>query len=329
MTKDKHNLQMSAVIPAYNARDYIRDALDSIHRQSRPVDDIIVVNDGSTDDTAAVVERWSLENGRPIRVVHQNNQGLPAARNSGIEHSRNEWIVLLDADDIMLAHHLAATVEAIAAADAVAVFTDGVSFTDAGHIETTSRSRSQAIRAADRCILAGHYLLNDKLFSSLVPGNYIAPSCLSFNKAAARQIAYFDPNIKFCEDRDFLLRLSRVGAFVFSDTVSVKIRVHDNNISHPRNAIRNNLYACKVLKKIAASAAAMGLSPAEQELVAKILHDTALNCLYSGSRQGIKSYLQISTELHHVDQLKYPIPTRSRNLLRALLSDIRKAFQSP
>jgi len=79
---------VSVVIPAYNAAWCVARAIDSVLAQTRAADDIIVVNDGSSDDTAGVLARY----GDAIRVVSQSNAGLSAARNAGIAAARGDWV---------------------------------------------------------------------------------------------------------------------------------------------------------------------------------------------------------------------------------------------
>ncbi|MBP8604313.1 MAG: glycosyltransferase family 2 protein [Phycisphaerae bacterium] len=98
----QQTIQISAVIPAYNAQKYIARAIESILRQSRPADEIIVVDDGSTDDTAAVVRSY----GDKVRLISQSNGGASAARNAGIRAAKGNWIAFLDADDEWLPEFL-------------------------------------------------------------------------------------------------------------------------------------------------------------------------------------------------------------------------------
>jgi glycosyltransferase involved in cell wall biosynthesis len=89
-------MRVSAIIPAFNRRTYIPRAIDSVLRQTLPVDEILVVDDGSTDGTAEVVES---RYGGAVRVVRQANSGVAGARRRGIQESRGDWIAFLDSDD--------------------------------------------------------------------------------------------------------------------------------------------------------------------------------------------------------------------------------------
>ena len=95
-------MKISAVIPAYNIEAYIGRAIESALRQSRPADEIVVVDDGSTDGTAAEIRKF----GERVRLIQQPNGGLSAARNRGIAAAGGEWIAFLDGDDEWLPEHL-------------------------------------------------------------------------------------------------------------------------------------------------------------------------------------------------------------------------------
>jgi glycosyltransferase involved in cell wall biosynthesis len=89
-------MKISAVIPAFNRRGYIARAIDSAMRQTVPVDEIVVVDDGSTDGTAEFVES---RYGNSVRVVRQANRGVAGARWRGIQEARGDWVAFLDSDD--------------------------------------------------------------------------------------------------------------------------------------------------------------------------------------------------------------------------------------
>jgi glycosyltransferase involved in cell wall biosynthesis len=94
---------ISVVIPCYNGGRYLPETVGSVLAQTAPVDEIIVVDDGSTDDSLAIAKRLP----GPIRVIAQSNQGESVARNVGIEESRGDWVAFLDADDLWAADKIA------------------------------------------------------------------------------------------------------------------------------------------------------------------------------------------------------------------------------
>jgi len=103
-------LRISAVIPAYNNGRYISRAIDSVLAQTRPVDEIIIVDDGSADNTGEVVKRY----GEKVRYIRQDNAGASTARNTGIEAAAGDWIAFLDGDDEWLPDKTERQVELLA-----------------------------------------------------------------------------------------------------------------------------------------------------------------------------------------------------------------------
>src|ERR1022692_2070993 len=87
---------VSAVIPTYNRARFVGEAIDSILAQSRPVDEIIVVDDGSTDNTVESLKKY----GAAIRCVRHQNNGPSAARNRGVKESKCDFVAFLDSDDL-------------------------------------------------------------------------------------------------------------------------------------------------------------------------------------------------------------------------------------
>ncbi|MFZ9011987.1 MAG: glycosyltransferase family 2 protein, partial [Anaerohalosphaeraceae bacterium] len=95
-------MKISVVIPAYNAEKHIGRAIDSVLAQTRPADEVIVIDDGSSDATAEVVRSY----GDKIMFIHQENAGASVARNTGIKAATSDWIAFLDADDEWLPNKL-------------------------------------------------------------------------------------------------------------------------------------------------------------------------------------------------------------------------------
>ncbi len=100
-------MRCSVIIPAFNAGETIAKTLQSVIMQTRPDWEVIVINDGSTDHTAAIVEAFVLHNNK-IRLISQENAGLSAARNAGIAVAKFDHLLFLDADDWISPEYLSA-----------------------------------------------------------------------------------------------------------------------------------------------------------------------------------------------------------------------------
>src|SRR4051795_5122495 len=108
---------IAVVIPVYNGERFLRDAIESVLAQSLPAAEVVVVDDGSSDRSAAVAEGF----GPPVRVLRKPHRGVSAARNVGVEHSRSDLIAFLDADDRMKPDRLERQAAALAEAPAPAI----------------------------------------------------------------------------------------------------------------------------------------------------------------------------------------------------------------
>jgi glycosyltransferase involved in cell wall biosynthesis len=121
----------SVVIPVFNKESSIARALDSVLSQALLPEEVIVINDGSTDDTFKVINNYLHKNKKIIKVVDQNNQGVSIARNNGISIAKNNYIALLDADDEWLPCHL------LNISNAISLYPDAIMYSCA-HIERDS-----------------------------------------------------------------------------------------------------------------------------------------------------------------------------------------------
>lgn len=135
---------VSAVIPTFNRRQYLCRAIDSIVAQTLPVDEIIVVDDGSTDGSAELIE---TKYGSQVRIVRQEHSGVSVARHRGVAEATGEWIAFLDSDDEWMPQRNAEFVRAIAVAPSTVawIFGDLQVVTDTGSRETIFQKRGLTI----------------------------------------------------------------------------------------------------------------------------------------------------------------------------------------
>lgn len=223
---------VAVVIPAWNAGRWIAATLDSVLAQSyRPLD-IVVVDDGSTDDTAAVVARYAPT----VRCLRQRNQGQAAARNHGVSASHGEFIAFLDSDDLWLPDKLAHQVALLRACPhAPLAFCNYVGFGElAGppgfnRGPVLARLASQPVDATTRLLIAEDQVtpLLDDLFCQV-------PSTWLLRRAAFEQVGGFDPTLRHGGE-DWLLaaRLALLGPFACDSRMLAQRREFPT--SHSRN----------------------------------------------------------------------------------------------
>lgn len=121
-----HNSSVSVIIPCYNLGEYLPEAVTSVQQQSHQPDELIIVNDGSTDEQTLHCLRGYEQAG--ITVYHQPNAGASAARNAGIRRAQGDYILCLDADDLLLPTYLAETVALMDAQPAVGIVATQIEF---------------------------------------------------------------------------------------------------------------------------------------------------------------------------------------------------------
>lgn len=92
--------EFSVIIPVYNAANTLEETLRSVENQTYGDFEVILVNDGSADESKSIIAKWQEQNSLSVRVINQENQGLGASRNRGMEVAKGKWMALLDADDL-------------------------------------------------------------------------------------------------------------------------------------------------------------------------------------------------------------------------------------
>ncbi|HZC45776.1 MAG TPA: glycosyltransferase [Candidatus Acidoferrum sp.] len=189
--------RVSVIIPVYNRADKIGRALQSVFAQTFTDYEIVVVNDGSTDDTASVLASY----GEKIRVVSQANRGLSGARNAGIAVSRGEYVALLDDDDQWLPERLARCVQVLDAdPDCVLVYTDLLKVDADGRPLSGPFGSPDGIESPTMEHMLDH------------PWN-VVPSRIMVRRAVLERCGGFDERLRAYEDRFFTLRAREHGHF--------------------------------------------------------------------------------------------------------------------
>jgi glycosyltransferase involved in cell wall biosynthesis len=203
---------VSVIIPCYNHAHFLRDAIESILKQTYPHYEIIVIDDGSTDDTSRLAESYSR-----VRLVRQANQGLSTARNRGIRESRGEYLVFLDADDRLLPTALEIGVRELTLRPECA-FVYGRS----QHINFDGIAIPVTYQAA---VVQDH-------FHALLHSNHIwMPAQVMHRRAILTAIGGFNRFISAAADYDLYLRITRCFPVHNHNEIVAQYRQHVNNMS--------------------------------------------------------------------------------------------------
>ena len=201
---------ISVIIPTYNYDRFLREAIDSVLEQTYPAHEIIVVDDGSTDDTPRILAAY----GDCIRVIRQQNLGASAARNAGIAAARGQWLSFLDSDDVWRPRKLERDASRIAADPGL-----GIVHCGAEQFDQTGKTLAVFLGGLEGWVALDLLRLDREVIAA--PG-----SGLTVRKTAAEEIGGYDPRLAAAEDWDFCYRLACRNRAGFIPEVLARYRQH-------------------------------------------------------------------------------------------------------
>jgi glycosyltransferase involved in cell wall biosynthesis len=218
-TSTKKRLTVSVIIPTYNRARLIVEAIESALAQTRVPDEILVIDDGSTDNTQAVLERF----GAPVHVLRQANRGRSAARNTGIREATSDAVLFLDSDDLLLPNAIEEFVTVLEERPDVDVVYANAKMIDAeGRLIAIYADRMPGARPSGNIL-----------------GELARRCCLTIcsmvRRSAARNIR-FEEGMEFGEDYDFWRQLAAKSNFAYIDQLLTCYRFHKGMtiVSDPR-----------------------------------------------------------------------------------------------
>ena len=231
MRNTKHP-KVSVIIPTYNCERYVLEAIESVSRQTFNHWELIIVDDGSTDNTCETVKCYLSE--KRVRYIFQRNRGLATARNTGIRESSGEYIQFLDADDLIHAEKLEIQSQYFdLRKDVDVVFSDYSFFKDGkpeALIEPPARKLSGDIK------------------TDMLRGNFVVVNSLLTKKEAIKSVGGFDETLAGAEDWDLWLRMLLSGkVFRRLDEKLAFVRIHPGRMT--RNRLRRYSGRYQVVKK--------------------------------------------------------------------------------
>lgn len=227
---------VSVIIPTFNRSDMLPEALESVAEQTHPRLEIIVVDDGSIDETAVVVRHFREESGTEVEYHRQENAGCAVARNTGIALARGEWLLFLDSDDMLEPGAVRALLKTALACGADFVYAPALELLPNGRVEL------------NRPVAAGHPadLAEEHFFDTNVRNGAVL-----YRSTILRELGGFDPALKHNEDSDLLQRVALRYRAAYTDIAAVRHRHHSGSKSLDRVKIQRALLesAGKVLRE--------------------------------------------------------------------------------
>lgn len=205
--------KVSVVIPAYNRASILPRALESALNQTHKVDQIIVVDDGSNDETINLVK----ENYPNVELFSQQNKGVSAARNTGIQHAVGEWVCFLDSDDSWQTAKLEKQLQLISENPEYLIC----------HTNETWYRNGKILKQAKK-----HEKRGGHIFQHCLPLCAISPSSVMIKKALFDEVGLFDEALPACEDYDMWLRIcSRYPVLFIDEALTNKFGGHEDQLS--------------------------------------------------------------------------------------------------
>lgn len=234
-------MMVSVIIPVYNCEEHVWRAIDSALSQTYREVEVIVIDDGSTDGTPGVLSKY----GTRIRRIRQENSGVSAARNTGVEVASGEYISFLDSDDLWFEDKLAVQVRLLERyPDLDAVFSNFQTIDGDGRLlEENGIKKLYSVLREKRLELSAVFTSRTSagippstaggmngdfyygnIFSSLFSGNFINTSSITVRKSAIDRAGRFNAGLRTQEDYDCWLRLCRTNSVGYLDTPLLQTR---------------------------------------------------------------------------------------------------------
>ena len=203
---------VSVVIPCFNQGHFLNEALESVLAQTRPADEVVVVDDGSTDNTSAVVRRFPS-----IRCIRQPNRGLASARNTGLRHTSCDYLVFLDADDRLWRNAIEIGVRELNKNRTCAmVWGQGVGIDEHG----------RQLPTVPPLPVAGD------VYEALLRSNFIwTPAVVMFRRSMCAPLMRFNPAVDASADYELYLRIARAFPTCGHSATVADYRLHGGSMS--------------------------------------------------------------------------------------------------
>lgn len=214
------NTTVSVIIPCFNAEKYLAATITSVLAQSIKVDEIIVIDDGSTDATESIARSFS-----EVRYFHHKNNGVSFSRNRGLKESTGDLVVFLDSDDLLPLDRVQFDLEAFKK-------TPGLGYVFGWFNVINENGESVPFGIKNELQQVGY----DTVLEGKV---LVSPGAVTFKKSFLERLDYvFDEKLHVAEDFDLYLRFSRQFPIFCHNKISLLYRKHESNLSSANGAVK-------------------------------------------------------------------------------------------
>ncbi len=219
---------VSIIMPVYNSSKYVISAIESVFSQSYKDYELIIINDGSTDNSKELIIDYLKQNkDKDVKYIYQENKGASAARNKGIELAKGEYIAFLDADDLWMPEKLSRSINYINSQEYPTVYSDMYIIDSGGNI-------------IDQWFKMKKEISEGNIYGDLLKECFIVPTNIIIRKACLLENK-FDETIRGVEDIDLWLRLARKYNFRVIKEPLTKWRNHEGNYSKNSRIVSENI----------------------------------------------------------------------------------------
>lgn len=310
-------MTVSVIIPAYNARLTIFDAVESVLKQTQPAAEIIVIDDGSSDGTGeAVAQKY----GPSVTVIKQPNSGVAEARNRGVQAATGAYLQFLDADDMLDPHKLARSLAACQAGSAA------VSYSRAKFVAADGLTPLDLTFP----VLPSGDILIEWLTGTMANGSYGVMSSMFVSRDALLQAGRFEKTCTPCEDWDMWIRLAARNRFAALNDPLVTYRVMPGSLStHTLPMAKGRLTVIRRARELPEVQAGLHKSALDR-LEAGRWHVYAMRLWETGRRRDARAAFTAANRLvsspvrRILGLMSYSLPVSSAALIDRVLPKLKR-----
>ncbi|WP_425639961.1 glycosyltransferase [Algoriphagus yeomjeoni] len=284
--------QVTIICIAFNHERWIQKALVSVALQDYEYAELIVVDNGSKDNTPAIIKEWVTNNSEriPVKAIYKH-ESIPYCQlfNEVLNQVESQFVVDLSGDDFLYENHLSASIDRLKLFPSAAFV-----FSDAKILDENGKEAS-FYELEDYKELQ-KLTLENKMYENLIRKSYISAPTVVFNAKILKEAGGYDATLSY-EDFDVQLRLSRDFPIIFSDHIGVLKRKHENSLSacqyqrYQSKMLPSTLRVCEKIKE-------MNRSPKEDEALKSRLLFELKHALWSANFESAKGFAKLAAEMN-------------------------------